>query len=57
MQARNLNVGVSLEKLGPPSQRHSLAGQTAFLAANLAYEMLSLVAVRRRSADGVALTS
>ena len=25
------------------------AGQTAFLAANLAYEMLSLVAVRRRS--------
>ena len=24
------------------------AGQTAFLAANLAYEMLSLVALRRR---------
>jgi agmatinase len=28
------------------------AGQTAFLAANLAYEMLSLVAVRRRDAAG-----
>ena len=33
------------------------AGQTAFLAANLAYEMLSLVALRRRDASGGSATS
>ena len=30
------------------SPAYDPAGQTAFLAANLAYEMISLVAVRRR---------
>jgi hypothetical protein len=31
VQARNPSVSVGLEKLGPPSQRQSLAAQTAFL--------------------------
>ena len=31
MQTRNPNVGVGLGKLGPPSERQSLAAQTAFL--------------------------
>jgi len=35
MQARNPNVGVGLEKLGPPPDRQSLALQTAFLKAAL----------------------
>jgi hypothetical protein len=35
MQARNPNIGVSLEKLGPPADRQSLAQQTAFLKAAL----------------------
>jgi hypothetical protein len=35
MQARNPNVGVGLEKLGPPPDRQSVALQTAFLKAAL----------------------
>ena len=36
MQARNPNIGVGLEKLGPPPDRQSLARQTAFLKIALA---------------------
>ena len=38
MQARNPNVAIGLEKLGPPLDRQSLARQTAFLRAALAAE-------------------
>jgi len=42
MQARNPNISVSLEKLGPPPDRKSLARQTAFLKAVIAADCTPL---------------